>query len=89
MARFKKLDKKKILEMYKKGMEMGEVAEKNGCSRSSVYKVAKAAGILRNEVDRGKICALAKAGWSVDKIADEMGLSRQQIIQSLKGGRQA
>lgn len=98
-----KVERQQVVELYRDGVPVNEIAERFGVHRKTVREIAKAVGLeprprglLPDQV--GRAAALYESGWSLARVGDEFGLDawcvRKAIvtqgvaIRARQGGRQ-
>jgi transcriptional regulator with XRE-family HTH domain len=79
-----RVDRARLLALWRKDMPAGEIAQEVGCTPRTVYKIAKAAGIheasgarprarRQDPVDRTRLLAMWRQGVPVGEIAEAVG----------------
>lgn len=90
-GRKRTLDHDQIIRLHAEGLKDKEVAERIGCSISSVSNILsrwrKAQRMKAGQfdtVDEGKIWALAFGGWTLTSIAEEVGCPVEQAAEVIR-----
>lgn len=89
----------KILEYYKQGYSVEEIAEAYNVSESTIYKRIKQAeeqiryqemskGKAYENIDMGKVFALKRAGWTLGKIGEEFKMKAEEIAEIIRQWQQ-